>query len=498
MKRFLAFDLGASSGRAILGAWNGDRLECETIYTFPNEPQDVHGSTYWDILRLFHEVKQGLQVYATRCGPHLDGIGLDTWGVDFALIDGDGRLLANPHHHRDTRFANTAEPLHVLVDGMSVYQRTGVHIERVSTINQLYALAVQRSPVLQAANRLLMIPGVLHWMLTGELMDEHSNVSNTGLIDCQSDTPLEDVFRRIGVPPAILPPVVRPGHPFGALLPDVRRAAGLHATSVYACATHDTASAVLSAPAVPGEQWAFLICGTWSVLGVETSQPITTRDSYEASLTTAATADGRSMTRCNLTGLWIVQELRRIWSRNGATLDYGAMVEMAAIAAPFAGFIDVNDPRFVHPADMEQALLDSLRLSGQPLPDDRPALLRVVFESLALKYRITLSALCRATGIPVDVVHLVGGGVKNRLLCQFTADALGIPVLAGPVEATAMGNLMMQMRGAGLIGSVQEGREALRASADITRYEPDNPDAWACACARYQEVMRRMGNAGSE
>ncbi len=498
MKRFLAFDLGASSGRAILGAWNGERLECETIYTFPNEPQDVHGSTYWDILRLFHEVKQGLHACAARCGPELHGIGVDTWGVDFALIDRDGRLLSNPHHHRDARFADTADALQKLVDPMDVYQRTGVHIERVSTINQLYALAAQRSPALQIAHRMLMVPSVLNWMLTGELRDEHSNVSNTGLIDCHSGSPLEDVFLRLGVSPAILPPLVRPGQSFGTLLPSLCQATGLNNPPVYACATHDTASAVLSAPASGDENWAFLICGTWSVLGIETIHPITTPDSYEAGLTTAATADGRSMTRCNLTGLWIVQELRRIWSRSDAALDYSAMVEMAARAKPFTGFIDVNDPRLIHPADMEQSLLDCLQSSGQPLPEDRPALLRLVFDSLALKYRSVLDALRQATSMPIDLVHMVGGGVKNRLLCQSTADALGIPVLSGPVEATAMGNLMMQMRGAGLIDSVQEGREALRSSAEITCYEPKNPEAWAHAYARYRDMMRRIQNAGSE
>ena len=490
-KRFLAFDIGASNGRALVGQWDGSRLVCENIYHFPNNPVQVGDNTYWDILRLFHEVKQGLLAYVARSGNSVDGIGLDTWGVDFGLLDRDGRLLGNPHHHRDSRFFGVAEKLKSEVGGYDVYQKTGVMIEQVASITQLYALARDRSPALEAADRMLMVPSILNYFLTGELIDEHSNMSNTGLIGYADGKPLLDLLQNMGVSAGVIPSFREPGTPAGELLPAIKKETGFASAPVIACATHDSASAVISVPADPVSNWAFLSCGTWSVLGIETSAPVTSRASYDAGLTTAATADGKFMTRKNLTGLWIVQELRRIWSQAGDALDYQEMVAMAESAPPLTAFVDVDDPRFVHPADMSEAILSYLRETGQPEPADRSVMLRVVLESIAFKYRSVLETIKNVTGARVDVLHIVGGGVNNRLLCQLTADALGIPVVAGPVEATSMGNLLMQMKGSGEIASVDEGRNLLRVSFDVTEYSPWQTDSWADACAKYLGILER-------
>lgn len=486
-KRFLAFDLGASSGRAILGEWDGSRLECEDVYHFPNDRVQVRDNTYWDVLRLYHEVKQGLRSCAARVGGRIDGIGIDTWGVDFGLLDRDGRLLANPHHHRDGRFTSVAEDLRRAVGGYETYAETGVMIEQVATITQLFALARDRSPALEAARKFLMIPSLLNYFLTGNACDEYSNLSNTGIIGCRDSRPLTTLLDRMGVRCDIVPDFVQPGSILGDLLPDIKRETGLASAPVIACASHDTASAVISVPAAPSTNWAFLSCGTWSVLGIESSHPVISRESYESGLTTAATADGRFMTRKNVTGLWILQELRRGWSDDGSSLDYGQMVSMAESAPPFAASIDIDDPRFVHPADMQRAITDYLVESGQSVPQDRNGILRCVLESMALGYRSVVETIRTVTYADVDVLHIVGGGVKNRLLCQFTASALGIPVVTGPVEATSMGNLLIQMKGRGEIASVAEGRELLRSSFDTVEYLPKDRQAWDDAYASYRQ-----------
>lgn len=488
-KRFLAFDIGASNGRAIVGEWNGSRLECECVHSFPNGPVQVQESTYWDILALYKEVRNGLLAYSAAFGPRVDGIGVDTWGVDFGLYGRDGRLLGNPHHHRDSRFAEAAEELKNAIGGYELYARTGVAIERVATITQLFALAQDASPQLEAATSFLMIPSMINSFLTGAMIDEHSNLSNTGLLDIAGSKPASELLERVGIRPGIIPSFARPGDPLGEVLGWLKADTNLESAPVIACATHDTASAVVSVPADENTNWAFLSCGTWSVVGVELDSPLTNRESYDSGLTTAATADGKFMTRKNVTGLWILQELKRIWNESGDDLGYADMVAMAAAARPFVGFIDVDDASFVHPPDMSRAIADYLQATGQSAPADRGEMLRIVLESLVLKYREALDTITQNTGRKVDVLHMVGGGVRNDLLCRFTADALGIPVLAGPVEATAMGNMMIQMKGAGEIASVAQGRSLLRRSCDVVEYLPKDSAAWRQAYARYETLL---------
>lgn len=491
VKKFLAFDIGASNGRAIVGEWDGARLTCEDIYHFPNCPVQVGDDLYWDVLRLFGDIKSGLIEYARRFGPDVDGIGIDTWGVDFGLLDKDGRLLANPHHYRDKRSIGMPDAIRGVMNAHAIYHQTGVQLEQVGSISQMFALASSKSPLLEVADCFLMIPSLFAYFLTGERVDEHSNISNTALYSFEHDAPADDILDRLGIPRRVMPQVVKPGTVLGPLLQSVRVETGIGAAPVIAPATHDTASAVISVPADSSTNWAFLSCGTWSVLGVETDKPVTSMEGYNAGVTSAATADGKYMPRLNITGLWIVQELRRIWERHGESMDWARMVALAEAAEPFTAFIDVDDPAFANPQDMSKAILACLEKTGQQTPKDKGTIIRIALESLALKYRKALNRIENLTGANVDVLHIVGGGVNNKLLCRFTAEATGKRVLAGPAEATSIGNLLVQMVGAGVFGSVAEGRLALRPSMDVAEYTPAVLSGWDQAYAIYLKLLER-------
>jgi sugar (pentulose or hexulose) kinase len=375
------------------------------------------------------------------------------------------------------------------MDAYEIYAATGVQLELVSTISQLYSLAIGNSPQLEAADSFLMIPSLFAYFLTGNRADEHSNVSNSALLDFKNDAPVPEVFDSLGIPQRIMPKAVKPGTVLGPLLSSVQLDTGMGAAPVIAPATHDTASAVISVPADPSTDWAFLSCGTWSIVGIETERPLTSKMAFEAGVTSAATADGKYMPRINITGLWILQELRRIWERQGDSLDWGTMMRMAESAKPFAAYIDVDSSDFVSPPDMPKAIAEYLQSTRQNVPQDKGGIIRVAVESLALKYRDRLAKIEALTGRRKQVLHIVGGGVRNTLLCQFTADATGIPVVAGPVEATAMGNLLVQMVGAGVFSSVAEGRQALRDSSDVVEYAPTDTAAWDEAYEKYLRVV---------
>ena len=490
-KRFLAYDIGASNGRAVVGEFDGEKLTCRDIYHFPNDPVHVPGGFHWDIFRLFHEVKQGLWAYRSEFGAELDGIGIDTWGVDFGLFDKDGRLLGNPHHYRDSRCDGAAEELCQLIDGYEVFTQTGVAVQQVATITQMYAYAKNKSPLLDVAKSFLMIPSIFNYYLTGERCDEHSNISNTALLAFKDNTPAKSVFKALGISRSLMPRYAMPGETIGLVRGRVADELGLGSVPVFAPATHDSASAVLSIPADPSTSWAFLSCGTWSVLGIETDKPIISREAFEMGLTNAATADGRYMSRFNINGLWILQEIRRSWEGQGIRMNWRGMVRVVASTEPFTAFIDVDNPAFADPVDMPTAIIEYLTKTEQRLPPDRGTMVRIVLESLAMKYRYLLRQIQALSQKKVDVLHIVGGGVKNAVLCSLTASAVGIPVVAGPMEATCSGNLLTQIMGAGVVNSIDEGRMLLRSSYDLTLYKPHHAKAWDEAYQRYLTILGR-------
>ncbi len=416
IKRFLAFDIGASNGRAIAGFFDGKKITLENIHRFVNEPVFFNGSLHWDVLRLFSEMKTGLCLFSKKYGREFDGIGIDTWGVDFGLLDKDGKLLGNPYHYRDKRTAGLAEEIKGMIDGYDIYKTTGAQIASISTLCQLYAMAKQKSPQLKIAAHLLLMPSLLNYFLSGEIYAEYSSITPTGLFDIVRNKPAYQFFRRLGIPPNLIPNVVRPGTIIG----------NLEKVPIIAPATHDTASAVVSVPADSDKEWAFLSCGTWSVLGFESDQPVTTREAYEQGITNVATAEGKFATVANITGLWLLQECKRMWENNGIFLKYPEMVELAKKAKSFSAFIDVDHRAFVNPDNMPNAIADFCRRTEQKPPSDKGTLIRLVLESLALKYKEAKDKLERFRGKKFEVLHLVGGGAHNTLLCQFTANALGI------------------------------------------------------------------------
>jgi sugar (pentulose or hexulose) kinase len=488
-QRFLAFDLGASNGRAVVGEFDGSRLQCEDIYHFPNEPVHLRNNIHWDFLRLMGDIRNGIAAYVRRYGPDLDGIGIDTWGVDFGLLDEAGNLVGNPHHYRDRRNIGMLDEIDAKIGCYNVYASTGVRLEPISTLCQLYSLTRSRSCELRIASRFLMMPSLFGYYLTGECVDEHSSLSASGLYDCRSNSPAVQILDTLGIPAGLIPRIVMPGSIIGDLLPSVREELGIGPVPVIAPATHDSASTVIAVPADYSKNWAFLSCGTWSVLGIETDSPVTSRESYDAGITNATTAGGKFMTRSNITGLWLLQECTRTWGLAGEQLDYATMVDMAKSAPAFTALINVDDPVFASPGDMPKTIASYCRRTSQPEPHNKGTLIRVILESLTLRYRAVIDNITRCTGKHIDLLHIVGGGARNAVLCQCAANALRMPVLAGPIEGTSLGNIIMQMVGTGAVGSLEEGRTLLRESFELVRYEPGETDAWDAAYERYKKVL---------
>lgn len=483
--------MGATSGRVLVGLFDGERLTCEEVHRFRNEPVQVSGSLYWDILRLFQDVKHGLRRCASEYGPDISALGVDTWGADFGLIDRNGDLVGNPYHCRDKRTEGIAEEITSIINGYELYTVTGVKLADTDTICQLYSMVKQDSPQLKIAEFFLLIPCLLNYFLSGSKRQEHSVLTMTSLYDVVQDAPATRFLDRLGIPIDIMPDIVRPGAVIGRLRAQVSEETGLGAIPVVAPATHDTASAVLSVPADDNTNWAFLSSGTWSVLGIETERPITTRLSYDMGMTNASTAEGKFMPRFNIVGLWILEECKRIWEASGTTLEYRDMVGMARQAQPFSAFIDVDDGLFMRPVDMPKAIVAYCEGTSQSPPEDRGTIVRVALEGLALKYKDALRRLETVTSRKIEVLHIVGGGGRNELLSQFTANATGIPVLTGPFEATSMGNMLAQMVGTGEIDSTAQGRALLRRSLDLTEYMPEDVSGWDEAYEKYQSVVGR-------
>lgn len=487
-ENFLGFDIGASNGKAIVGKFDGETLKQEEIYRFPNQPVALSGHLHWDVLSLVAEIKKGLASYSQKYGRGLAGVGIDTWGVDFGLLDSQGKLIGNPYHYRDRKNVGMSEKINRLLGGYEIYRTTGMKVSDIETICQLHALAEQSSPQLKIAKNFLMMPSLLSYFLGGEKVQEHSIITTTCLYDITRDKPAEGFFRKLGIPKGIIGKVVKPGTYIGAIDSVIAEEAGLNNVPLIAPAMHDTASAVIAIPAEKTSQWAFLSSGTWSVTGIETAQPVNSKEGYLRNIVTAATAEGKYMVRSNTTGLWLLQECKRVWEQSGESVTYPELVNLAEKAQSFSAFIDVDDAGFAGFADMPSAIITYCARTGQHIPQDKGTMVRVILESMALKHKTIIRKIQHLTGNRYEVIHLVGGGAKNRLLCQFTADATGIPVIAGPSEGTGLGNIIMQMKASGAIGSVAEGRMILRKSITVDEYKPEETAAWRDAYELYQKI----------
>ena len=481
---YLAIDLGAESGRALLGEFDGQRLQVSEAHRFPNTPVRLPDGLHWDVLRLWTDIKQGLALAARKQGCRLASVGLDTWGVDFGLFDRHGALLGNPYHYRDSRTDGIAEQAFQQMPWEKVFELTGIQFMGINTLYQLYSMVVNQVPALDMAETFLMTPDLFNYWLTGEKVVEFSIATTSQAYDPRQCAWADPLLAALSIPRRIFPPVIQPGTVLGPLLPAVAEETGAGALPVIAPACHDTGSAVAAVPA-QGENFVWLSSGTWSVIGAEVREPIINPASLKFNFTNEGGVDGTFRFSKNIAGLWLVQECRRTWAAQGQELSYAALTELAAGAAPLVSLVDPDASEFVKPGDMPARIRAYCQRTGQPVPESQAAIVRCALESLALKYRWVLEKLEEIVGHRLEPLHIVGGGTQNRLLNQLAADAIGRPVVAGPVEATATGNILMQALALGHIGSLAEGRRVVGQSFERITYEPRDHAAWDEAYPRF-------------
>ncbi len=468
MSHYLAFDLGAESGRAILGTLAGGRLEIEELHRFPNTPVRIFEALYWDTLRLWHEILHGLALAGRDRYLHLDGIGIDTWGVDFALLGADGALADNPRHYRDARTNGVMEKVFSVVPRAEVFRQTGIQFMQLNSLYQLYALKLADSPALAAAQKLLFMPDLFNYWLTGVARAEESIASTSQFYDPLRRTWAASLLNRLGLPVSILPEIVPPGTRLGNLLDSVAGPAGLARVPVYATGCHDTASAVAAVPA-EGANWCYISSGTWSLMGAELDRPVIDDRVLAENLTNEIGVAGKVRFLKNIAGLWLLQECRRAWDLEGQHFTYEELVKQAAETGPARSTIDPD--AFLEPGDMPRKIAAYCRAHGQDPPRTPGEFTRAILESLARRYRQVLESLESLSGRRFDVIHIVGGGSRNQLLNRLVAQATGRTVIAGPSEATAIGNVLVQAIGAGELSGLEEARAVVRRSCEVLRYE---------------------------
>jgi rhamnulokinase len=488
---YLAIDLGAESGRGLLGQFDGERLTLDELHRFPNEPVRLLDTLCWDLPHLWSQVLVAL--HKAGVGRALDGVGVDTWGVDFGLVGRGNVLLGNPVYYRDARTEGMIEAACAVLPRERIYQITGLQFLPFNTLYQLLALVRSRSPLLDVAETLLMMPDLFGWLLTGRRAGERTDASTTQLLDPRTGSWSNELCAALSIPQHILPELIEPGTILGQLRARVSEDVGVKPLPVLATAGHDTASAVAAVPAQgsPGHtpDWCYISSGTWSLMGVETPQPIINKTTLKYNFTNEGGVFGTTRLLKNIMGLWLLQECRRTWARAGHEFSYEELMARAAAARPFAALVDPDDSSFLAPGDMPARLAAFCRRTGQDPPADEGAFVRCALESLALKYRWTLDRLEEIVGTAIHTIHVVGGGTKNVLLTQFTADACGRPVHAGPIEATAAGNVLVQAIGRDRISSLADARAIVGRSFPIAVYEPKARAAWDEAAGQFDKLL---------
>jgi rhamnulokinase len=493
---YLALDLGAESGRGLLGRFDGTRMTLDELHRFPNGPVKMLDTIHWDAPRLFDEMKTALRK-AVAAGADLNAVGIDTWGVDFALVGRGDTLLGNPVHYRDARTQGMMEVALARVPRERIYEITGLQFLPFNTVYQLLAMRRANSPLLDVAETLLMMPDLFAWLFTGVRAGERTDASTTQLLDPRTGLWSDELCAALDLPRAILPDLIEPGSEVGPIRGSVAEEVGLsRPLMLIAPGTHDTASAVAAVPArssaAPGAppDWAYLSSGTWSLLGVEVPRPVITAETLRDNFTNEGGVAGTTRLLKNIMGLWLVQECRRVWARGGRDWSYDELVAAAAAAPAFASLVDPDDTSFLFPGDMPARIAAFCKQTGQAAPADEGGFVRCALESLALKYRWAIGRLEATLGTTIKTLHVVGGGSRNALLCQFTADACGIPVHAGPVEATAAGNVLLQMTARGALASLADARAVVAASFPVVVYEPRDTDAWDAAAGRFSGLLK--------
>lgn len=486
-KKVLAFDFGASSGRAMLGTFDGNKIDIKEIHRFSNDPVTLNGTMYWDVLRLFFEIKQSL-IKAKRFGK-IDSIGIDTWGVDFALLDEFGQLLENPIHYRDKRTTGMIEKSFEKISKDEFYNITGNQFMEINTVFQLLALKEKRSHLLEKADVMLLMPDLFNYLLTGKKVTENSIASTTQLFNAKNRAWSDKVIESLELPRRIFTEIVPSGTIIGNISEEIIEELKIDMCDVIAVAGHDTQSALVSVPTIE-KDFVFLSCGTWSLLGTEIDEPIINEKSNNYNITNEGAYGDKASFLKNIIGLWLIQESKRQWEREGREYEFSQLEEMAKEAKPFKCFIDPDDPIFVQAGDIPSRIKAYCLRTNQEVPQSEGEIVRCINESLAMKYRYSLEEIKDCINKDYSVIYMVGGGIQSKLLCQMTASACNCKVSAGPIEATVLGNIAIQLMATKQIENLYEAREVIKNSQDINQYYPNNFDLWNGAYERFKDVIK--------
>ncbi len=489
--KLLAFDLGAESGRAILGTFDGSRIVLSEVSRFANTPVPLPDGLHWDVLGLWNEIRKGLAQAAQMNGGGLNGIGIDTWGVDFGLLDRQGALLGNPYHYRDARTDGMMQAAFQRVPKADIFAQTGIQFMQLNTLYQLLAMTLHNSAQLSGADTFLTIPDLLNYWLTGRKVCEFTNATTTQCYDTRRRAWAKPLLERLNIPTHIFPEIANPGTVLGELRGAVAEEVGLGAVPVIAPACHDTGSAVAAVPA-SGSDFVWISSGTWSIMGVEAREAVINEQTLACEMTNEGGVNHTYRLSKNIMGLWPVQECRRTWARQGHVLSYDDLTRLAAGAEPLRSIVDPDHNDFLKPGDMPARVRAYCERTGQPVPESYGQVVRCLLEGVALKYRWVLERLERLQGKRLETIHIVGGGTQNRLLSQLAADATQRRVITGPVEATATGNLLVQAMALGELASIAEVREVVRRSFEVLTFEPARATAAAWDDA-YGQIQRLMG-----
>jgi rhamnulokinase len=485
----LAVDLGASSGRVIAAELCSDRIQLTDVHRFENSPIPIGSRLHWNVHGLWQQIEKGIGQASARYGDRIESVGVDTWGVDYVLLDRNLDMVGPAFCYRDARTQGMMHKAFEQLSQAEIFAESGIQFMEINTLYQLFSMRIQKSPLLDIAEHFLMIPDFVHWLLTGVISNEYTNASTTQMLHPSSGNWSNKILTQLGIPEHLFKNPIQPSTSLGEVRASIRSRTGLHSRAqVIAPATHDTGSAVIAVPAdefaSAKPKWCYISSGTWSLMGVELAQPILTEPCFRLNFTNEGGANGSVRLLKNIAGLWPYQQCRASWQRKGTHYEWSELEVLAAQSKPLQNLVDLDHKMFVAPEDMLQAMFAYAKRTGQPTPIDDGAIARATLESLALRYRVCLEWLEELLGYRLETIHIVGGGVQNRLLCQMTADACQRLVIAGPVEATALGNIISQMVSLGRFSSIAEGRRWMRSMSDIVQYEPGEGNAWDAAAER--------------
>ena len=485
--RVLAYDFGASSGRAMLATLDNGKISIEEIHRFSNDPVTVGGEYYWDVLRLWHEIKAGL-IKAKECGDY-ESIGIDTWGVSFGVIDREGSLIGNPLHYRDESFDAAAKDFLSKFPFERLYELTGIQNISFNTVYQLWRMKKHKGYMLENAGKIVLISDLFNYFLSGKLSADYSMASTTALMNVHTHQWDEQIFNQLGIDRSLMCDITMPGTVIGSVSQSVCDELMIKPAKVISVASHDTASAVIAVPSNKKNK-AYISCGTWSLLGTELDAPNTGAEAMRANFTNEGGYNGSIRFLKNIMGLWLIQESRRHWKRTGKDYSFADLEKMACECKPFESIIDVDDQRFSPPGDIPGRVQQFCRETNQKVPESVGEIMQCIYCSLALKYRDSLKNMEKICGTKFEMIHMVGGGIKDTLLCKLTAGACGIPVTAGPVEATVIGNVAAQFMALGYIDTIESVRDIIANSFEIKYYEPENEREFAAGFDKYLKIKR--------